>query len=395
MRTRARRRASQLNFSHFSDKYPFAAFWQTGPDTLTGSITTGPFAGTKALRLQQAAPLYYWGIDLGNRKTWFYSAWIKPIAIGSTVTFFVIQDDEVIPNLTTTCVLQIDPNGHIIVAPGAGTNVFVFPSDFDRAITSGNFIKSAATCPFGSWTHVCARFDIPSNASSGHAVLTLWINGNLDTQRLNVTLPAPLGGGSNRCVNCWTSDGSNDMHISQLFFQDNTGSLNNTNVSPTRRITTIFPTSDVDNGNWTPLVAGPNYQMVNSAIGPSVSDYVSIASLIGGPDELFGITPLATADSNVAVVVNIASQLSGSATLQALVKQGATRYLIGSPLTVPNPVVVQQGIAEVNPATGSAWKDADISAEAWGFRGLTGTGELVEQFFLEKVWELPIGSYSY
>ncbi len=387
------------SFAKVGFKYTAGAGFFGSSGTLTGSIDPGPYASTSGLTWKVAHggadfvgnTGYVLAVDMGaTESTWIAAMWINPNNITSRQTFFALISNEP-PNKLPAMVLHLNAALKLeLNAQNSGVGSVAYP----RINTiAGNLVAtSAATIPQNAWTHICIRCQF-LNGSLGR--VQLWVNDGLDTDVSGINI-GPTTAVSQAWLPWQTPLAStSQITISQLIVCDTLGSVNNAQVSPSTRISTIFPNLDVANGNWTPAAAGSNFSEVNSASGPGAAAYVTLPSLTA-PDELFGIPAISTGGTNLAVVVNICSILSGVATMQALMKQGATKYLLGSVMTVPNPAAqTLQGIAETNPATSAAWKDSDISADAWGFRGLTGTGENVEQFFLEKVFTLGLGSYSY
>ena len=374
-------------------KYTFAAGFQgTGTQTLTGSIDAGPFAGTKGIRYAVAncsvANFFGnkgWELDanLGaGAASWIVSVWVKPQGITSRQTFYALRDQEV-PNYNAKMALHINAANKLEI-------------DFQQAPLRMNtlfgtqHLTSAYTFPDNAWTHICIAVNF-LGGSSGN--VTLWINGGMDSflGGLNLLTSAQV----QTVTLCWQNAGSAQITMSTPIVFDTSGAVNNSRISPNARVTTIFPASDVSNGLWMPSGAGGNFAQVNNPAFNAPASYVTIATLAGDTDEQFGISPLGTTDSNLGLALNTLLIGAGTQTVQGLMKQGATKYLLGSPITAPVAAGSYQSIADVNPATGAAWKDSDISADAWGFRALTGTGENVYQFYLEKLWQTTLGSYSY
>ncbi len=378
------------SFPNSAFKSTFGSGFFGGPGggpTFTGSIAAGPFAGTfgKVFQVAAGSPDFVgntgWNqlYELPARDTWIVAMWIKPSNITSRQTFFSLATAGDLSNPLT---LHINAAGKLEWDAQPGRIRM-------NQLVGVIHHASNASIPMDQWTHICVRITTP--VATGGCNFTLWINGAIDTTVSGLTLAAmPVLATLDWQV---AVAGVASIELSQIVVCDVTGSVNNTNVQPSSRIATYFPASDVANGGWTPFVAGPNFAMVNSTTGPG-GNYVTLSALTF-PDELFGLSPLATADVNLGLAVNIASVRSGAATLQALMRQGATKYLIGSPITAPAATLTYQSIAETNPATGLPWKDSDISANAWGMRGLTGTGEKVQQWFIEKLIAGGIGSYSY
>lgn len=386
------------SFAKVGFKYTAGAGFFGSSGTLTGSIDPGPFASTSGLTWKVAHggadfvgnTGYVLAVDMGaTESTWIASMWINPSNITSRQTFFALISNEP-PNKLPAMVLHLNAALQLEMnTQNSGVGSVAYPRI--NQLVANNF-TSNYTFPQGAWTHICIRC-VFLNGSNGR--IQLWVNGSLDTdvQMLNI---GPTTAVSQAWFPWQTPLASTtQIEISQVLICDVNGSLNNTQVSPTAQFATIFPNSDVANGGWTPASAGSNFSQVDSATGPGAGAYVTLPALTF-PDELFGIPAVSTGGQNLALVANVCSVLSGAATLQALMQQSATKYLLGNVMTVPNPAPqTLQGIAETNPATGAAWKDSDISADAFGFRGLTGTGENVEQFFLEKIFTLGLGSYSY
>ena len=123
----------------------------------------------------------------------------------------------------------------------------------------------------------------------------------------------------------------------------------------------------------------------------------------------------------LAIAANMTCRsLSGSPTLQVLCRQGATRYTVAGPLSVPlgcylaavtgivppgtgNALYAQlQAIQQYQPKDNSAWSDIDVQNAAWGMQaGGTGIAR-VTAFSLEKLvsmrnvpYQCAGGSYSF
>ncbi len=380
------------NFINSIYKSTFGSGFFGGPGggpTFTGSIAAGPFPGTfgKVFQVAHGQPDFVgntgWNqiYDLGTpRDTLFAAMWIYPSNITSRQTFFSLATSGDLGNPMT---LHINAAGKLEWDAQPGRIRM-------NQLVGVIHVTSNASIPMDTWTHICVRISTPT--ATGGCNWALWINGNLDTLASGFTLTTQMQLAS---LDWQTPLGSpTSIELSQIVVCDVNGPVNNTQIRATSRIATIFPASDVDNGGWLPHVAGPNFAMVNSTVGPSGSAYVSLPAL-AFPDELFGLSPLSSADNNLGLAVNIASLEAGASTFQALMRQAATKYLIGSPITSPAATLTYQQIAENNPATGQPWRDADIAANAWGMRGLTGTGEQVQQWFIEKLVAGGIGSYSY
>ena len=390
------------NFTNSTYKYTAGSGFfggSGGGPTLTGSIDPGPFTNTKGITFKVAAGSadgagntgWLQAVDLGSTEdTWIAAMWIMPQNLTSRQSFFAFISHEP-PNRLPAMVLHLNAALKLEMnSQNSGAGSVAQPHM--NTLVADLVATSNYTFPQGVWTHICIRCQF-LNATNGR--VQLWVNGSLDTDVSGINI-GPTTAVSQAWL-VWQNPVSNPAQItmSQIVVCDINGSINNTRVSPSTTITTIFPSSDVANGGWTPASAGSNFSQVDNTNGPSVGSYVTLPSL-AFPDELFGIPALSTTDRNIALVANICSVGTGAPTLQALVQQSATKYLLGAPITSPaSAALTFQGIAETNPATGAAWKDPDISADAFGFRGITGTGENVEQFFLEKVWISGIGSYSY
>ncbi len=375
------------------------------PHTLTGSIDAGPFPGTFGKRFNEAygPPDFFgntgWGqyVDMGaftgtGEQVWIVGMWVMPHAITSRQTFFIMETGS-------SATIQVNINA-------AGKIELTSPGDQPRmnTLASGprGFITSNFALPMDEWTHVGFRVDCAP--AIGGSSMIIYINGCPDAMRFGMNLSSGLPGRYAALVWQAPMGASQSITISQWRINDIHGDLNNSAVDPSEQGLVIFPTSDVVNG-WTPNTGGSNFSHVNNPAGPNSGSYISLPSL-ASPDQLFGIDPLLTSDKNIALCLNAATlKATGSQTLQALMSQGASRFLLGSPfsslaLTSPSNVfgITTQAPVELNPFTGLPWDDADISADAFGFRGLTGTNERVEQFFLEKVWrpsKVSCGTSSY
>ncbi len=368
-----------------------AGFQGTGSQTLTGGIDPGPFAadGVRFDVANCSVPNFFgnFGYELdanlgAGADSWVASVWIKPHAISSRQTFYALKDQEV-PNFNAKMALHINAANKLEI-------------DFQQAPLRMNtlfgtqHVTSLSTIAMDTWTHICVLVNF-LGGSAGN--VTLWINGALDIFAGGFNL---LTGSKVQTITlCWQNPSAGPEIVMSLpIVFDRLGTTNNTQIRPSTQITPYFPASDVANGSWVPSTGVLNYAMVNGLLNAPGGNNISLPSLISA-DELFGIASLGTADPNLALAVNIVSIQNVSETFQALMKQGATKYLLGSALTASTVQGNQQVIVETNPATGLVWKDADISANAWGLRGLTGTGEQVFQLYLEKLWQSGIGSYSY
>lgn len=383
----------KYNQNAWAGSFPCSDWFSRVSGTLTGSIDPGPFPGTFGITfaLADSTPDFVgntgWHqvvpIGQASSNSWFVSMWIKPQNITSRQTFFALLDGIGVPNEIGVMTLHINANGFIEVDCQTSGQL--------RMNTLQNPAGVSTTpAPMGEWTHLCVGANLQTLANGGR--IKLWINGTLQSN-----LPVPVGfPGASAPVNqaglLWQNTGSAEITLSQLVVCDSLGGVNNSQLFPSTQIQTIFPTGDVATG-WTPSTGSLGYAMVDENPGPDGdSRYISLPSL-AFPDELFSI-PSASGGGNLGVAVNLCMKGSGQ-TLQALTKRSGVSNVLGSPLSAPTAYQTHQGLSDVDPLTGLAWTDANISASAWGVRGLSGTGERVTQFFLEKVWGQSLGSYSY
>ena len=392
--------------------------WSSG--TRSGLIDSGPYPGTYSLHMQSADPIWYESAYMGvggstTSTDFIVGMWLYPINIVGSKTFLVFLGNFAPPNLGQYFVIQARSDGKIVFSPSPGPNLnnnagqfgvlstfahWPFPSDGSApGVSVANIpINSGPPTPGSArgWTHMCMQIHF----NRGDGFVKLWINGCLDIQGSGLDL-AP---GSNLITPCWASQDGSELCVSQFVIQDTSGSQNNSNVSPFAAIQTVFPTSDVLN-NW----SGGGYSQVNGNPGPN-SSFVSLPSL-ASPDELFGFPALAASPQVLGVACNMA--------LLAPTQQVAGIFQVPSKATVPiTPNIAppgappgwpsegvgttwtRQAISEINPWTGAPWTIADISAAAWGVRGIAGISEQVYQYFLEVLWQTgPAqcggGSYLY
>lgn len=387
---------SSLKYSAPGSSTNPVGFQGTGTQTLTGSIDPGPFPGTSALHFKTAyctIPGSFLGnqgwlqsVQLAATKYWIISLWINPVNITSRQTFLALQDSEV-PNFNPKIVVHVNAGGRIEVVNQA-------PSGLRMNSSAGALLLTSSVLPQNAWTHICISLFWEVRGSRPDNYVRLYVNGNLDSQLVG----GDFGGTASmpsRLSLCWQAPaGGAEILLSQIVACDNI-SPNNVPLPPSTQITTIFPSGDAIAGGWTP---SPGYSQVNANPGPVLpagTDKITLPSL-AAPDELFSIPAVTTTDSNLALILNSCAQGASAQTYQGLVlKAGDSRRLLGFALAVPAAYATQQFIADTDPQTGNPWKDADISAAAFGVRGLTGTGEGTSQIFIEKIFSTGIGSYSY
>ena len=373
-------------------KYNFAAGFQgSGIQTLTGSIDPGPAvaAGVRWNIANCTVPNFFGntGYELdanlgAGEDAWIIGLWILPSGITSRQTFYALRDQEV-PNFNAKMALHVNAANKLEI-------------DFQQAPLRMNTLfgtqhaTSNAVIAMDVWTHICIVVNF-LGGSAGN--VTLYINGSQDLFAGGFHLATAQQ--ARTMTLCWqNANVGTEITMSTPVVFDRLGATNNTQIRPNVQISTYFPASDVANGNWTPSTAGPNFAMVDGLLNTPGGNHITLGSLVS-PDQLFGIAPLATKDNNLAMAVNLTAIKNTSETFQALVQQGASKYLLGAALTAPAAEQTQQSIADINPATGLAWLDSDISANAWGLRGLTGFGENIYSVYLEKLWQSGLSSYSY
>jgi hypothetical protein len=401
--------------------YPSAHFGPAGPvsGSRAGSIDVGPYPGTFSLHMQATNP-WWW-------RNWYspspisdpiVAMWLYPMNISGTHTFLTYGNNLDYPNLGQSFVVQIRDDGKIIIAPSPNPNLFSSPQLFGvpdifphwPTITHGpNVGISTATLPINTappdgtlkgWSHICLVLHY--SPSIGQATAQLFVNGCLDLSGTSLNLTAA----PNLITPVWLSTDGSELCVSQFVICDKSGSQNNTNVSPFAAIQTSFPTSNVTN-DW----SGGGFSVVNSNPGPPASGYLTLTTL-ASPDELFGIAALSPVPQVLGVAVNLCVNGPGQ-TLAGLFKKATKTPVAITPYLAPTynntpPAQIgdtagfwtRQSITELDPWTGKPWLIADISAAAWGMRGIVGTGEQVSQVFTETLWQTgPAqcggGSYAY
>lgn len=356
--------------------------------TLTGSIVPGPQPNSSAIQFQRAHTLppdssgntgWFQGVDLlGGSKDWFVACWVKPENLAGRQTFFWFSALEP-PNFLGNMSLAISP----------GLKLEVIHQNSNLVMNALGFtnVTSVAKIPDGQWTHVCVRYKAATGPANGR--VTIWINGALDTDQSGLNLNSTTQ--ISQAYLVWQQNAAAPkLSISNLIICDPQGSTNNTQISPNTQILTIPPTADVDNGNWTPSIAGPNYTMVDLLSGPGAT-YITIADL-AQPDELFSIA--GSTDGQVLALGSNFTITNGPGNIEALARIAGVRYPMGSPITANSDAVVST-LTENSPATGKAWTDSEINAAAWGCRAFSGSSEQIKQFWLEKLWTTGIGPYTF
>lgn len=361
--------------------------WSSG--SRSGSIDVGPYPGTSSLHMGATAPIWYRCAYMGpaRENDWIVACWIYPINISGTHSFLLLQQNTDAPNYGTLFGMQVRDDGKIVLNPQPDNNANEFPALFDQPSffphwptpTDGPaFAVSNTTIPINGtsptpgsakgWTHVCLQ--VHFDPAGGF--LKLWINGCLDLHGVNLNLPV----GVNLITPVWESIDGSELCISQFVICDTSGPDNNSNVSPFATIQTPFPVSDVVTG-WS-----GGFALVNGNPGPTPPG-INLLTL-ATPDDLFGIAPVTAAPQVLGVSINFAltAPTQTVAGLVQVLSHISTQ--VGPSL---GPVLddqwTRQAITETNPFTGLPWTVADINAAAWGIRGLIGTNENVEQFFLE------------
>ncbi len=171
------------------------------------------------------------------------------------------------------------------------------------------------------------------------------------------------------------------------------------------RVTALSPTADVS-GAWNAIPTGAKYLKVQDLpADPSGSpdgDSSIITPNALGAQQLFNVLTSPCYGRVLGLAVNMCFRgTSGSAAVQALMKQTGAASVIGTP-TVTGTYHTAQAIAQTSPATGGFFTDAEISNALWGVSTLTSLDARVTQVFLEKLTSLRstpyscgAGSYSY
>lgn len=158
---------------------------------------------------------------------------------------------------------------------------------------------------------------------------------------------------------------------------------------------------------WSPLVA-PNLSQVQefgNRPGLNTPDddqsYVEAAAAV--LTDYYGFAAPACYGRILALALNAdGSAQAGSPSINYLLKLAGVQYNAGSSGSYTGSYGIQQGISELNPATGTSWTDADIAGGLFGFQS-GGLGDLrITQFMLEKLVSLRAvpfscgqGSYSF
>jgi hypothetical protein len=155
-----------------------------------------------------------------------------------------------------------------------------------------------------------------------------------------------------------------------------------------------FPPVLQSTAQWSPL-SPPNLSQIsefgNRPFPANTPDdnvsYVEAAA--DGLTDFYGFTAPACFGKILAVALNAdGSAQFASPSLDFLIKINAAIFGSGTTAAYAGGYGTQQGLTELNPATGNTWTDADIGNALFGF-SLTGGGDLrVTQFFGEKLVSL-------
>jgi hypothetical protein len=284
--------------------------------------------------------------------------------------------------------LAILPSGKLQVWNSAGPNVNVAANMFDPAYSGGFppnvgviLFTSNRACPMNTsaptpgdptgWTHVCLKGDLRGAPQTGK--VQLFINGCPDNFATgNFT-------GGNLLTRMWHNEtGPDEIYQSQFLVSDSAGPDNTSNISQFARIITLFPTSDVLTG-WSAGFAG-----VDANPGPPAGLGAGLSTLTS-PYDIFGFPSGGSAyQSQVpAVALNMSLKAPSAQTIAGIVKNG-------SPFATATLAALQntgfgtlQGIMEREPLSSGFWTKALVDACQFGFAGISGTGEFVNQHFLE------------
>lgn len=382
----------------------------TGTGTLTGLIDVGPYPGTSSLHFKQATPLYAQSIYAGPnfKSSWIPGLWVYCKNFTTTHTILVWQNSVIAVNYGTVYSLGIRPDGKVVLNLSAGPNVNVDPASFDpqnkggilqlvsnQAVTMNTIDPTPGS--LRGWSHICCNANLLAGVA-GNA--RLFINGCNDS-----FVSGQNYAGANLLTLMWNNpSGPDEICISQLIVNDNSGTNNNTQVSQYATMQVPFPNSDAL-AQWS-STQPTGYQAVDGNPGPG-TEFISLPSL-ANPDELFGFPPV----SNVPQVVGVAINLS---MLANSVQSVAGLYQVSGHSATPTPTIAvpsyggfpvgvsdawtQQAFSELNPWTGLPWTIADINAAKWGVRGISGINEEIGQSFLEVIGQTgPAncgGSYAY
>lgn len=144
---------------------------------------------------------------------------------------------------------------------------------------------------------------------------------------------------------------------------------------------------------WTPLVSTnlSQIQEFGNRAGLNTPDdnqsYVSASA--AGITDYYGFPAPACYGRILALAINAdGSAVTGSPSIDFFAKLAGIEYASGSSNAYIGGYHIQQGISQVNPATGTYWSDTEIAAGLFGMR-MAGSGELrVTQFMMEKLVSL-------
>lgn len=360
-----------------------------GMGILSGNIITGPYPGNKGIEFVRAEATppdglgntgWFQGYNLpGGASNWICAMHVRPVSVTGRQTFFWLSALEP-PNFLGNMCLAVNGSGQL--------EVIHFTGDIQMNTLGFTNVASVATLPDSTWTHICVRYIAATGPSNGR--ITIWINGNLDTDRTGLNLNSSTK--ISQAYLVWQSNAiTTKMGIANLVICDDQGTVNNTQIPATTQIRTFNGSSDIDNGNWTPHPSGPNFSCVDVLSGPG-STYIDITNLTN-PDELFGI-PFFDDGGTVMGLNSSFTMANGPGDIKPLVKIAGNKYVIGPALTA-NVQANVNALTESSPATGQPWTDREITGAAWGCRANSGVSEKVYQAFWEKVWYSGGGPYTF
>lgn len=230
-------------------------------------------------------------------------------------------------------------------------------------IITGNYSITTNT-----WHWLETQYTI-GNATTGTS--QFWVDG---IQVWNVSNVDTSVTGSTTFYTIIFGSGINDYfslagYMDDLYILDTTDDGFNTTRLGDCRIETLIPTSDAGPNDGTPLVSGPNYEMVNASQNNNGNTYVQLNG-VPSQEEVYTTTSLSSIPEFIygIRVVNVVEKTDGGIIYgNAVIRSGGVT-VYGNPQQVLSDYSLTYGIFETDPNTsGNAWVYATANAADVGY----------------------------
>ena len=278
---------------------------------------------------------------------------------GSTVFFGLCDSDG------TSNTIQI-----MLVANANLNNILVY-----RGNTSSNLIGStpAGSLICGIWQYV----ELQATISSSVGAITIRVNGitvlNLSNVNTQVTANAYCNSVMLNCAGVsgdLTPNGDGSCGAwDDFYICDTTGSAPTNTFLGDVRVTTLFPTADGSQDDFTPNGLTPNYLNVNTPNPNSLINYNS--SNTPTDLDLFTVSTLNNYTIfGTAMMTYSSKDDAGERSIANLIREGATDYQLPTS-AVSSVGQYDYGLMAINPITSAAWTSADIANLQIGYTIIT------------------------